>query len=376
MRYFTVLKEDSDILLNGDRCITNLQELYGVLLLKDTTEIVLCKEFTDKYFTTSGLLLFIQSVQSINSVCRIVTEEVEAELTADIVEEIKSLRTREDFLHALMFKEHDILNAIQDLCKFYRDTVQENVAANNKVATLHLLNSQIIHRLERREEDYQNLMVVKNDFEAKLKTLIARINYNHNKDIDANRLLQVTGHRYDKVLYIREISRVHFTDTLIYYIQEILKITYGVPCRLVVIEAENAYNRCKLYPRCKPHFDLTKQDVFQSDIVMAGFQYRLFEDIIHNPSHMNYLIVLDRGGYNNSHLYGTKIEQIFTTSDLSDLAILGIEVPNEQILSYSSTTLNIPYVSNFENMSIEERMRVYSSLDVVQKIIEMVERRG
>lgn len=375
MKYIATLKEDSEILLNGDRCITSMHDLYKVLLLPDTTEIVLTSEFVERYYTLSGVKAFIESASQVNSNVLINTEEIDASLQLDQVEQLASLRTREDLMNALVLRENDILSTIQDLCKYYKDTIQENVAANNKVATLHLLNSQLENKLRERNEDYDKLMVVRNDLEAKLKTLISRVNYNYSKGIEPNKIAQVTGHRYDRLLYIKEVTRIHFTDTMIQYLQEILKITYGVPCRLVVIEPEYAYARCAMYPKCKPYYDLTKQDVFQSDIVMAGMQYRLLEDIIHNPAHVNYLIILDRSGYTVPHVYGANIELLYTVSDLGDLDKLEIEAEPDHIISYDEQTLNIPYVSGFHMMSLEERMRTYSSMPIIQSLLDILERR-
>lgn len=375
MKYVTTLEEDSSIILNGDRCITSVAELYQVLLRSDTTEIVMTQAFVEKYFTTFGIKTFIESASQINRTVLIHTDEIDAILDNDQVAQLRGLETREDYMNALLLREDDILSTIKMLCDFYDSAVQENIAANNKVATLHLLNSQTESKLKDRESDYAKLMNIKNDLEVKLKTLISRINYNYSKDIDANKVTQITGHRYDKVLYVKEISRIHFTDTLIFYLQEILKITYGVPCRLVVIEPEMAYARCALYPRCKPYYDLTKQDVYQSDIVMAGMQSRLLEDIIHNPACMNYLIVLDRSGYTVPHIYGKNIELVYTVSDLSDMDTLEIRAEMDHIIAYDTRTLNIPFVENFESMSVEERMKTYSSMKIVQELVSILERR-
>lgn len=375
MRYITTLKEDSKIILNGDRCITSMQDLYKILLLDDTTEIVLTRDFVEKYFTLSGVKTFIESASQINSNVLIVTDEIDTSLQINLVSQLKDLNTREDLMNALLFREDEILNTIHMLCDFYDNAVQENVSANNKVATLHLINSQLEHRLRDRNKDYDSLMVVKNDLESKLKTLVSRVNYNYSKGLDVNKVTQVTGHRYDKVLYIKEITRIHFVDTMIHYLQEVLKITYGVPCRLVVIEPEYAYDICKLYTHCKPHYDLTKQDVFQSDIVMAGVQVKLLEDIIHNPAHMNYLIVLDRSSYRVPHIYGNNIELVYTVSDLKDLEILNIEADKDHVLAYDEQTLNIPFIEGFAMMSLEDRMQAYSSMPIIQKLLDYLERR-
>ena len=373
MRYVTTLKEDSSIIFNGDRCITNIQELYTSLLDKETTEIVLTVDFVEKYFTLNGLQNFIENAQIINADCRIVIDEVFSMFNADLVQQLSELRTREDFINALCFREKDILDTVSMLCDYYRSSQKDSIAASNKIATLHLMLSRAEKSLEDKDKDYKNLLDVRNEYEMKLKTLVDRINYNYDKDVNSNSLTQVTGHRYEKVLYIKEITRINYTDTLIYYLQESLKVMYNVPCRLLVIEPFYAYKNCKLYDRCKPSYDLTKQDVYSNDIVMAGFQPNLVTDIIHNPSHMHYLIILDRGGYAVPHIYGKNIDLIYTVSDLKDLEKLEITADNDHIISYSEDTLNIPYIDNFDEISIEEKMRLYTSMDITQKLISLLE---
>lgn len=375
MRYITTLEEDSDIILNGDRCITNLRELYTVLLQKDTTEIVMKSDFVNNYFTADGLVDFVEQASIVNPNCIVRVDEVLPLFLYDRVEQLRGLRNREELMYALQVREDEIMSTISMLCEYYLSAHKENVSANNKIATLHLLNTKAERKNLDLQEQMDSLTSVKNEYKMKLETLVSRINYSYEKDVDSNKLTQVTGHMYDKVLYIKEVTRVHYTDTLVYYLQEILKIMYGVPCRLLVIEPYHAYNRCKMYPTCRPVYDLTKQDVFQADIVMAGFQPKLMEAVLHNPAHMNYLIVLDRGGYNVPHMYGRRIDLVYTVATVSDIEVLGFEADGEHIISYNDNTLNIPHVEAFSSMTIEERMRVYSSMPTTQKLVEMIERR-
>lgn len=213
----------------------------------------------------------------------------------------------------------------------------------------------------------------KNELEAKLHQLISRINYSYGKQVDEDKMLQIEGCRYDKVLYIKEITRVHYTDTFIYYLQEILKTLYGVPARVLVIEAYYAYDRLKLYPSLKPHWNLTYRDVYESDIYMAGFQPKLARDIMQNSSAYNYLIILDRGGAGYQHILNEKIETLYTVSDPKDFPK---DVDPSRIITYRGDThLIIDYIPDFDKLPSERKISEYSSMPAMQAVIELMERR-
>ena len=284
-----------------------------------------------------------------------------------------SLKTPEELIYAITRKPKEVIDTIQMLGDEYLSTTRETLVANNKISTLHLRNAMLLSKLEEVEEERKKLISLKNDFESKFDTLLSRINFRYDKNIQESKMFQVSGNKYDKVLYIKEITRIHYTDTLVYYLQEILKTLYGVPVRLVVMEPPYAYAKASMYPRCKPHFDLTYNDVYEEDIFMAGFQPNLMQDILKNSSSVNYLIILDRSGYAIPHVYGENVEIIYCVSDIKDME--GQAIPMDRVISYSDTTMTIPFIPGFDTLSIEERMRRYSSMEITKKLIELIERR-
>jgi hypothetical protein len=165
---------------------------------------------------------------------------------------------------------------------------------------------------------------------------------------------------------------VHYVDTLIYYVLEILKTLYGVPTRFVVIESAFAYERASLYPTCVRHTELTFRDVVDSNIYMAGFHPNLMESILKNPSNAEYLIVLDRSGFDRPYLRGENVEGLVTVSDMNDLGE-GL-VNRNRIISYSNTTLHVPFIKEFNNLSMEEKIGKYSSMQATKDIINLLER--
>ena len=85
---------------------------------------------------------------------------------------------------------------------------------------------------------------------------------------------------------------------------------------------------------------------------------------------MQYLIVLDRGGYSVPHIEGGNVSVVYTASDLKDVPT---DVPKDLVVSYSEDTLNIPYIEDFDSLSAEDKIQKYSSMKVLQKFIDILE---
>lgn len=374
MTYVACLNQDSKEIIEGNVCINSTRELYRVLLEEGSTKIIMKRDFAEEYFTPSGLAHFVDNAKSVKPGITFVLDDVLPMFNEDLIKEIRSFTSIDELIYAIERKPKEFMHILRVLCDNYINTYTEALLANNKIATLHLQNSSLLSQIESIEKERQNLTEVKNDYEAKFNTLLSRINFRYEKDVKGSTMFQVRGNRYDKILYIKEITRVHYTDTLIYYLQELLKSLYEVPVRLVVIEPPYAYGRAKYYPMCKPHFDLTYNDVRSENIFMAGMQAGLMENILKNSSSVNYLIILDRSGYAVPHVLGDNVEVVYCVSDTNDIDV-GDKIPADRIISYSETTMNIPFIPGFNYLSVEEKINKYSSMTIIQKLIELIERR-
>ena len=143
-----------------------------------------------------------------------------------------------------------------------------------------------------------------------------------------------------------------------------------MPVRTVVIEPYYSYGRNSLYPKMKPHWDLTYQDVYSGDIFMSGYQPKVMKDILYNSNHVNYLIVLDRGGYSTPHIVHPNTTVVYTVSDLKDI---DSNINKNKVISYDESTLFIPYIENFNKLSPEEKIQKYSSMSVTKELIKHLE---
>ena len=372
MIYVASLAIDNDEIIKGNRCITSPADLYEAIIQRDCTDIIIREEFYSAFFTPSGLADFIKNTHELNPNIRITTEfQMERDLESN-VKHLYSIKTLPEMIYALETQPEETIGLIHALCENYMGTYNETLIANNRVSSLHMQNSKLLRELAEQKEAYDSLTDEKNTYASKLHQLISRINYSYNKNVEEDNMLKIEGCRYDKVLYIKEITRVHYTDTFIYYLQEILKTLYGVPARVLVIEPFYAYNRASMYPTLKKHWDLKYSDVYESDIFMAGFQPNLARDIMQNSSSYNYLIVLDRDGLEHPHIINEKVEVLYTCSDLTDAPDY---IDPSRIITYNGRHLSIDYIKGFNKMSSEQKIAAYSSMDIMRSVIELMERR-
>jgi hypothetical protein len=354
--------------------------LYKILVLPDTREIRITTGFSDKYFTPSGLADFMESVNTLRSDVKLITQTDLPDFRLQRIKNLRNVRTSDELTYILQAKPQEFISLIEHLCDSYTSAYSETLLANNKVSSLQLTISKLQAELERMRKDLQNSLNREQETASKLHLMVSRVNSSYNKHVDQTALLDIKAHSYAKILYIKEITRVRYIDTLVFYLQEILRITYGVPARVTVIEPFYAYERSGLYPSMKPHRNLSYADVHRADIFMAGFQSNLMQDILRNSANNEYLIVIDRGGFGRVHINAPKTEYIWTAADLRDIAATSFSpvnstVPNnENIISYSSETLHIPHIANFNGLSFEKKLTAYSSLPIVQKILGLTEK--
>lgn len=372
MKYVACKKFDSRVAIDGDQCVTTMQELYACIVAPDATELYIRQDFAMEYLTPTSLADLINNIKRINPRLSIVNEATAVDFMSEQVKMLYALKDRGEFIYALEKNPRDMFSLIQELCKFYMAAYSETLEANNKVSTQHLKIANLQRQLDDKTKAYEQLLTTHHETADRLHILVSRINYQHGHNLNMDTLLDAVGNRYDKILYIKEISRVHYTDTFIYYLQEILRTLYGVPCRLAVMEPFYAYDRAALYPDLKPSWDLTAEDVYSSDIFMAGYQTNLMEDILKNSSNIRYLVILDRAGSFKVHVHGENVETLWSVSDINDI---GNFKYMDRVISYSTETLNIPHVPGFDAKTNEEKVGLYSSMPIMKTVINLLEAR-
>ncbi len=370
MRYVAVLKPDNDIIIRGDICCVSLQDLYRALVNTNTTEIIITKEFANEFFTYSALNDFITYSASVASNVSIVVDDVISLSNLKAVIDLKSITLPDELIYALEVNPTRVISTIQMLCNNFLEEHDDAAIANNRIASMRVRLEDLRSQLRSAEAENRKLQDECNDIKSRLHALVSRTNFRYEKTVEPDSLFVADSNGYNHILYVKEITRVHYMDTLLYYLSEILKTLYEVPVRTVVIEPYYSYGRECLYPNMRPHWQLKYRDVYSGNIMMAGYQPHLMEDILKNPSHVNYLVILDRGGYQIPHVQCGNTTYIYTASDISDVSDA---IDRNQIISYDESTLYIPYIEDFNKLSPESKVQKYSSMNVTKELINYLE---
>ena len=370
MKYVALPVVDNDILLRGDICVTTIPELYRALADRDCTEIFITREFADRNFTYTALCEFVENSSAIAPNVEITVEDTYYNDTMLTVKRLQECRSTEELIFLLEKYPTRIMSTLKALATYYRDTKDELTAANNKLASAQMAVDAANKAATDKEKEINALQTKYNDLDSKLQVLVNRLNFSYEQTIKPENLFVLDENHYKRILYLKEISRVHFTDTLIYYLCEILKTLYSMPVRFVANEPYYNYGKAELYPNLKPHWNLTYRDVFDGNIFMAGFQPKLMEDILRNSSHVEYLIILDRCGMGCTHVDYMNVKNIYLASDVKDLPA---ECSAEDCITYDKDTMHISYIEHFDELSPEDRIQMYSTMPVTQKLIEYLE---
>lgn len=374
MTYLASLTEEMADKVQGYYPIKTKEDLDIVVCNnRQNNTVIIRRDFATKYFTPSGLQQYIENVKVFNRNVDIKLDEKSLVMTMPrMISKLAEINDPEEYSDLLCTYPKEFLDAMKFLLRDESMHQKELLNASGDVSRLQAIideyandKADLAHKLNVEQEN-------KFFVQTKLSTLVNRINFQYNADVDEKTMFVQNEHKYDKILYFKEITRVQYMDSFIYYLKEILKVLYSMPARLLVIEGYYASGKERLYPGLVPHHKLTEEDVLSNDVLMLGMQPKLMHDILQNPSNISILIVLDRAGFISPHIRGKNIEYFYTASDRSDIPD---NVPNSRIVSYKDDTLFIPMIEGYDKLDDGQRISKYSSLEIVKNIISMVEGR-
>ena len=374
MTYLASLTEEMADKVQGYYPIKTKEDLDIVVCNnRQNNTVIIRRDFATKYFTPSGLQQYIENVKAFNRNVDIKLDEKSLVMTMPrMISKLAEINDPEEYSDLLCTYPKEFLDAMKFLLRDESMHQKELLNASGDVSRLQAIideyandKADLAHKLNVEQEN-------KFFVQTKLSTLVNRINFQYNADVDEKTMFVQNEHKYDKILYFKEITRVQYMDSFIYYLKEILKVLYSMPARLLVIEGYYASGKERLYPGLVPHHKLTEEDVLSNDVLMLGMQPKLMHDILQNPSNISILIVLDRAGFISPHIRGKNIEYFYTASDRSDIPD---NVPNSRIVSYKDDTLFIPMIEGYDKLDDGQRISKYSSLEIVKNIISMVEGR-
>ncbi len=373
MIYLASLNENLDDKLNGYYLIKTKNELNKIDT--DTSvsnKVIIRSDFAREYFTLSGLAAYIQNAKKFNQNLVITIEDIELSDVNGFISKLSKADDIDELITLAVRYPNEFADSVKYLIDKYKERSDEVLSSANMVSRLQsvieIQNKTIAELKDSVVLEQENKLAAEN----KLDILVKRINNQYNKGIDKSKIFTIEGNRFDKVLYFKEITRIQYFDSFIYYLKEILKILYGMPTRAIVIEGYYGTSVVRQYEGYVPHNQLTVQDVLYGDVLMLGMQPKVMQSILKNAGGTSILIILDRGKYRVPHVKGTNVEYFYTVSDLKDKPA---SIPDSRTFSYSENTLFIPYIQDFDQLDSSMKLSKYSSLDAMKRIIRYTEGR-
>lgn len=375
MIYLASLDEGIEDKLNRYVILHTREQVSEVVIdNQHSNTIIFRKDFISKYFTPSGFDEFRQGLRKINPNLIIRLEEDLDMVNFDsVIQKINMTQTLEELLMLISHYPKEVFDTVKKLAQGVEDQRDKFLEFSAQISELQNRNLSLTDEKDELERELSLQQLTDESIKSRLNILISRINYQYGVNYNIDKTFVVDENSFDKIIYIKEVTRVQYVDTFIYYLKEILKIVYGMPTRLVVIESYYADSKPPLYPGLKPHYELTHEDILSGDILMMGMQSKTMSDILKNASNISFLIVLDRAGYSEPHITGNNVEYLFTVSDMKDIPE---SIDKTRIISYQADTLNIPFIDRFNELDTSNQMSLYSSFPITKSIIDLLNVQG
>lgn len=372
--YLASLVEETRDKVDGYKFVHTKSELDRIVVNNlVSNKVVIRQDFAREYFTPTGLASYVENVRRINMNLVIELDMDDEVVTKDrFIDKLAECRNLDEVITLQSSYSKEFMDCIKFLIANTNTDYQKMLGYSNQVSRLQSVIEGLNSEIDELKYTVETEEANKLSYQSKFHALISRINYQYNAGVDRNKLFEVNKNSYDKILYIKEISRVQYTDTLVYYLKEILKTLYGMPARILVIEGYYASGKIYQYPNLVCHHELIERDVIKGDVLMLGMQPNIMQDILKNASNISILLVLDRAGYEVPHISGPNVEVMYTVSDIKDIPE---DIPPGRVISYSDTTQFIKYIKDFDKLDMSARISEYSSMNIVKNIIAMLERK-
>lgn len=375
MIYLASLEEGIEDKLNRYVILHTREEVANVVIdCTHANTIIFRNDFISKYYTPSGFEEFVSSTKRVNpNIIIKMDEELSITQFDEMTQKINNTRTLEELMTLISYYPNEVYDTIKTITGNINDHKEQFLGYSTQISELQNRNLSLEEETIELQRQLELQQLTDESIKSRLNILISRINYQYGLNYNADKTFVVDGNSYDKVIYIKEITRVQYIDTFIYFLREILKVIYGMPTRTVVIESYFADSKVALYKDLKPHYELTHEDVLSGNILMLGMQPKIMTDVLKNASNISFLIVLDRAGYSEPHITGDNVEYLFTASDIDDVPET---IDKSRVISYDESNLSIPYIERFNELDMTNKMALYSSFPITKSIVDLLDTKG
>lgn len=284
-----------------------------------------------------------------------------------------NLSTPDFLIEYILANPQLVLPELKRLVEIETTERQQVTEMRSRLDTLVLENMRLQEELKRGQDERTLLIERLQAANGNYEDLMIRINKQYSIPYSDDNLngFNIEMNRYTKILYIKELTRVHFVDSLLYYTQLVLNTLNEQPTRFCVIEKEYTYSSAKMYPHHLTHTGINYTELKSADLCLVGYRKEILHSILQNPSNAKYLILLDRSGHDFLAVRGDRVRTLYTLSDTKDNKYYN--VPADITISYNTDNFYIPVIPGFDEMSDAEKIGAYTSLEITKALVAAIE---
>ena len=356
--------------LSSYTLLHTMDELFEVLLdNKEGHTIIMGEDAVNYFFTPESYLSFIKNAKRINPIVTIKSASNITSTEDFICTKLAYAQKPEDIFSIIGGHPREAYITLKGLASKVQHSINESLVISNRISEMH-------HKLAVLEEEKSHLEAQlseaqrsKNYYHRMFEMLRNRIQHKFLKPLEEDTLNFCTSNSYDRVIYIKEISHLPRTYSLVEALQQIILMLYQTPCRVCVIEPYGASLRGYQYPKLKLDTDLTTKDIMSSDILMVGYHPRIMEGIMHNATGSSFAIVYDRDGSNIEHIQGSNVTTYYVTNNPEEIDLFCL--PRKRVITLPGHgALHIDTISDYANKTPSERLTAYSGMRIVTDILK------
>jgi len=233
MIFLASLEQNMDDKLEGYQHISTREELNQIVCdNKQVNKVIVRRDFAEEYFTASGLEEYIRCAKALNRNL-IIEMEVpsKTKISSQLKDKLRRAKTTEELTTLSIKYPKEFKDVIDNFLKEDNNAQSTILAAENRVSRLQAIVDEQKRKLEEMEQALSLEQTNKFLAMSKLDALIKRINYQYNVGVEEGKMFEVSEHRFDKILYFKEYTRVQYMDSFIYYLRRFLKSC--TQCQLV-----------------------------------------------------------------------------------------------------------------------------------------------
>lgn len=256
------------------------------------------------------------------------------------------------------------------ICRLLEKYTSEEIKQNDEMMqlssslqTIRNTNEDLLAQIKELKEANEILQQNFNRSEANLKSVKAAIYQKNNLRFPDFEPLKDNSNKL--IIYFKEITKVTYFDSFVRVLARVLtarEFNVGIH----IFEKEYAYSHKKIYEKHYASTDNLSISDLDKNTITIGYDRQILTSILSfSPNQI--LIIVDKTGHDFDLVESNNIRKYYIMSDLEDNIY---DKPEDTIISYSSKTMSIPTIKDYEKLSSYNAYSMYTQLPILRSILD------